>query len=368
MFEKSVFVCYQRADSRDLAGRLRDALARQLDDVFFDVESIPGGVTYSDYITSRIKRVDVVLVLIGERWDAARLHDLNDDVRAELMQARAFGKHVIPVLLGRADVPKREVLPADLTWLIDINAVPIRAENGFLDDANKLARSLKGSASRRGLVAAGVVGLVAVGAAVGLLVSKGGGNGTAAGTTGQQVEVPPVVRLDSDDAESRLKTVGLRTVFQAVLDDSLLYRVTAASRDAGTLAKVGDTINLKVTLDPTSAAFVANPVTQVRLASCAGGQFTIDEQQWRGINVKSAHLTVKKSNGNSELDLTVSKGTDRGSFSGRIGKQTVPCSNTASTTVTYTLTAKGPPPVEGGAPPTVTADTRFTIGPALATK
>lgn len=377
MSQPAVFVCYQRADSRDLAARLRDALASRLDQVFFDVESIPGGATYREVIHEHLARADVVLVLIGERWDAARLHDEADDVREELVLARTHGKRVIPVLLGRTAPPPAEQVPAELRWLLDVNAVHIRAENGFLEDAGRLADTLTGGRRGQGgdraerndkrsklpvLIGLAIAAVAAT--VLALTLSGGGGDGAAPATSAAgagAAEVPPVVRLDSDRADATIRVAGLRPVFQAVLDDSLLYTVIDQSPTAGAQAAAGSAVSLKVELNATTAAFAASRV--VVQPSCDTGQFTIGEQRWNGVNVKSAAITIKKSGGNTDGGLSVSRGTTRGAFAGTVGKQTVACSTTGTTTVTYTITVKGPSPVQGGSAPTATADARFTIGP-----
>jgi len=69
-----VFISYRRQDSAHAAGRIFDHLAQRLGDevVFRDVETIPEGTDYEEYIKSSITRCDILLAVIGERWLGSR--------------------------------------------------------------------------------------------------------------------------------------------------------------------------------------------------------------------------------------------------------------------------------------------------------
>jgi hypothetical protein len=151
--KKSVFISYRRDDS---AGHTR-ALATQLketfgaDRIFLDVDDIRGGENFIQTIEQAGYATRGLLAVIGKHWlsaaddaGARRLDDPNDYVRAEIRTALERGIHVIPVLVGDAELPPAERLPADLHALTSRNAVEIRHAR-FKDDVEHLARDLQAS-------------------------------------------------------------------------------------------------------------------------------------------------------------------------------------------------------------------------------
>ena len=123
--QPSVFISYRRADTGGHAGQLFDRLSRWFDagEVFFDVDTFDAGEVFSEGIEGAIRAAKVVLVVIGPGW----LEDLNkraagrqtDHVRQEVAaaiqrQAASGGVLVLPVLMGGAGMPSREVLHSDL--------------------------------------------------------------------------------------------------------------------------------------------------------------------------------------------------------------------------------------------------------------
>ena len=118
-----VFICYRRDDSAGWAGRLCADLKAGLHGatVFMDIDAIPPGVPYDTYIGQAVGSCDVLIALIGPRWLAAadkagrrRLEDQGDFTRIEIVTALKRNIRVIPALVGGAEVPAAEDLPADL--------------------------------------------------------------------------------------------------------------------------------------------------------------------------------------------------------------------------------------------------------------
>ena len=123
--QPSVFISYRRADTGGHAGRLFDRLSRWFDagEVFFDVDTFDAGDVFPERIERAIRAAKVVLVVIGPGW----LEELNrraagkqpDYVRQEVAAAihrqnAGEGVLVLPVLMGGARMPSREVLHSDL--------------------------------------------------------------------------------------------------------------------------------------------------------------------------------------------------------------------------------------------------------------
>src|SRR4051794_34079483 len=118
-----IFICYRREDSAHQAGRLYEHLAFHFgpEDVFKDVDSIPPGRDFRKVLAERVGQCDVVLVLVGDQWLSAaspngerRLDDAADFVRIEIETALRRDIPVIPLLVGRTQIPSAEMLPPSL--------------------------------------------------------------------------------------------------------------------------------------------------------------------------------------------------------------------------------------------------------------
>jgi hypothetical protein len=166
-----IFISYRRDDSRGFAGRLADALDAAFgnDFVFRDIDDIAPGADFIQAITSRLASVDVVLVVIGPDWLAARndsgrrLDDPADFVRLEIELALAAGKPLWPVLIGGAAMPAETALPPSLQPLARRQALTL-ADAAWRDDVDRLIAALRRQLpnpgrSRRGWLIASAVGL-----------------------------------------------------------------------------------------------------------------------------------------------------------------------------------------------------------------
>ena len=127
-----VFISYRRDDAMGYAGSLVRELQQTFnpDEVFMDVSGIRGGEEFPEVIRKKIEAVDVMLVLIGPQWldmrgheGERRLDEEGDYVRMEVALGLKRGVRVVPVLLGDAQMPKVDHLPADLQDLATRNAV-----------------------------------------------------------------------------------------------------------------------------------------------------------------------------------------------------------------------------------------------------
>lgn len=140
-----VFLSYRRSDSQHVAGRAGDKLADRYD-LFMDIDAIPPGVDYTDYLHRAVGGCDVLVALIGERWADAtdaegkpRLEDPRDWVVAEISTALARGVAVIPVLVDGARLPSADILPESLKPLTTRQTVPLRHESFTADLAHLFA-------------------------------------------------------------------------------------------------------------------------------------------------------------------------------------------------------------------------------------
>jgi hypothetical protein len=150
-----VFISYRRDDSAGETRSIRDRLAavfsRQR--VFMDVDAIPVGVDFREYLAASIRKCRVVLVVIGPHWlNAAnaqgkrRLDDPGDYVRIEIELAlkRESNKDIciIPVLLNGASMPPADQLPQSVRPLVYRNAIDVR-HGSFERDVAELIKQLR---------------------------------------------------------------------------------------------------------------------------------------------------------------------------------------------------------------------------------
>jgi len=167
MAREAIFIGYRRDDTADVAGRIFDALEARFgrERIFKDVDNIPVGTNFGQYIKSILPRCRVALILIGPHWadvkDASgqlRLEDPNDWVRIEIETALATPKlQVVPVLVNGAQMPRADQLPASLQPLLTLNAAVIRRDPDFRDDIDRLGTALRASI-RTGLLDLDAVG------------------------------------------------------------------------------------------------------------------------------------------------------------------------------------------------------------------
>jgi len=65
-----IFINYRRDDSIGTAGRLHDRLAQTFgrNNLFMDVDHVPAGVDFVEYLHSQVAACDVFLAIIGPDW------------------------------------------------------------------------------------------------------------------------------------------------------------------------------------------------------------------------------------------------------------------------------------------------------------
>ena len=142
-----IFINYRRADSRHAAGRLYDLLGQEFgrEHVFMDVDTIPLGVDFVDYLGAQVGKCQVLVSLIGRQWLEMlrrKAGDPTDFVLVEIAAALKRDIRVFPVLVDGAAMPQEEELPEALKPLARRNAAQLRHES-FGADGEKLLRELK---------------------------------------------------------------------------------------------------------------------------------------------------------------------------------------------------------------------------------
>ena len=148
---KSVFISYRRQDSPHIAGRIYDELSKHLGKsaVFKDVDNIPLGVDFREYIREQMRHCAVLVAVIGRKWNETsdsgirRLNDRKDHLRLEIEAALERPIPVIPVLVDDVEMPTEEELPPSLAPLAYRNGISVRPDPDFHNDAERLLRGIE---------------------------------------------------------------------------------------------------------------------------------------------------------------------------------------------------------------------------------
>jgi len=145
----NIFLSYRRGDSGPTSGRMFDSLEAYFgkDAVFKDVDSIPFGASFPEYIASVLATCGVTLVVIGPHWatiadaDGRRRLDAPEDfVRIEVETALKSGQPVIPVQVDGAAMPAVDQLPASILPLRRLNAIQVRPDPDYHTDMARLIK------------------------------------------------------------------------------------------------------------------------------------------------------------------------------------------------------------------------------------
>lgn len=148
-----IFISYRRQDSPSTTGRIYDKLESVFgsDRVFRDLNDIAAGQDFRAKIAQEVNQSDVLLVIIGPRWESItdnqgnrRLENPDDFVRIEVEEGlKNPQKIVIPILVENASMPRPESLPKSLRELCYRNAVSVRQDPDFHPDMQKLVQQIK---------------------------------------------------------------------------------------------------------------------------------------------------------------------------------------------------------------------------------
>lgn len=113
-----------------------------------DIDNIPFGLDFRKQVHNALMQNDVVLAIIGPKWmgpmrgGSLRIQQETDPVRIEIETALTRGVPLIPVLVGKADMPKVADLPPSLTDLAFLNAAEVSAGRDFNQHIERLLRSI----------------------------------------------------------------------------------------------------------------------------------------------------------------------------------------------------------------------------------
>ena len=143
-----IFINYRRASDAGYTQALYQNLKNEFaaDNLFMDVGGhIKPGEDFVKVLNAQVAACDVFLAVIGPRWtEVLRLDDPDDFVVIEIEAALGQDKHVIPVLVHSASMPRADKLPEKIRQLARLNAVFLRPES-FEADCQGFIATLKES-------------------------------------------------------------------------------------------------------------------------------------------------------------------------------------------------------------------------------
>jgi len=136
---RRIAISYRRADSAAICRAIFDRLTQHYgcESVFIDIDRIPFGENFHDYIARTLEKTDVLLVVVGPKWRGSRgkqlprIHDADDPVRLEIETAAAAGTSILPVLVHNARMPAESDLPKGLEWFAALNAARVDEARDF---------------------------------------------------------------------------------------------------------------------------------------------------------------------------------------------------------------------------------------------
>src|SRR5215510_7013524 len=149
---RTIFISYRRQDSGDVTGRIYDRLVQHFgkEAIFKDVDSIPLGVDFREFLGDAVGKCNLLLAVVGRQWlnsqnesGARRLDDSRDFVRIEIESALQRDIPVIPLLVQGAGVPAENDMPSSMRALVYRNALSIRPDPDFHHDIDRLIKGVE---------------------------------------------------------------------------------------------------------------------------------------------------------------------------------------------------------------------------------
>lgn len=147
-----IFISYRRNDSAAMCDRIYAALVQHFgkDAIFKDIDNIPLGVNFAEYIRGVMAQSVVALVVIGRTWldvtdeqGQRRLDNPGDFVRLEIEEALARNLPVIPLRVDGAPMPRADQLPESLRGLLAQNGWEVHYDPYFETDMRHVKAGLE---------------------------------------------------------------------------------------------------------------------------------------------------------------------------------------------------------------------------------
>lgn len=146
-----IFISYRQTDTSYISGSLYEKLSGAFGEhrVFKDIDTIPLGADFRQYIEQAIEQARVVLAVIGPSWltvtndgGERRLDDPTDFVRIELEHAMQCKIPVIPLFVQGVHSLDPKDLPITLSWLAYRQGLSLRPGRDFNRDIQTLVEAI----------------------------------------------------------------------------------------------------------------------------------------------------------------------------------------------------------------------------------
>ena len=146
----TIAISYRRSDSAAIVGRIFDKLVATFgrESIFIDIDNIPLGTDFREYVASALDGCNVLLAVIGRDWagqqaDGSRRIDSDSDlVRIEIETALRRGITLVPVLIDRTPMPSASELPETIRDLVYRNALEVDFGIDFHGHIDRLIRAI----------------------------------------------------------------------------------------------------------------------------------------------------------------------------------------------------------------------------------
>lgn len=142
----AIFISYRRGQTNAAVRLIFKALAAHFEPerIFYDVDSVPLGTNFVQFLQERVAQCDVMLVVIGRDWLSAGDIDNPDDwVRIEVEAALGRNIPVIPLVVDGGRIPSPNKLPTGMKELPRRQALVIDCgSRGFDQQMEVLIREL----------------------------------------------------------------------------------------------------------------------------------------------------------------------------------------------------------------------------------
>ena len=146
-----VFICYRRESSNWVAGRIYDRLIQKFgkDAIFKDIDSIPLGSNFKQYIDTVVQQCQVLLAIIDEKWTGdengsnhRRIDEPHDFVRLEIKSAFHYDVRIIPLFVNNTVISPAS-LPPSLKTLSELHGMRVNSDPYFHRDMDHLINHLE---------------------------------------------------------------------------------------------------------------------------------------------------------------------------------------------------------------------------------
>jgi hypothetical protein len=131
-----------------------------------DIDSIPPGVDFTEYIDRNIKQSDLVLLIIGRHWTggfelaACRIQQDDDPVRLEVERAILYNAPIWPLLVDGATMPSSTDLPQSIRQITKQNASYVSSGVDFDSQMDRLIEKIRNTYGGRARQAATISPIV----------------------------------------------------------------------------------------------------------------------------------------------------------------------------------------------------------------